>query len=134
MFGKFFASVTNRILVGVSIALVILVVTLALTVKSVNRKNADLRTENGALTAQLDAANRNFAAHEKAAGERVADTVAIAKAQKELNDAIEAVPDTVPDAVAVAVGCRELRGAGYLDADLPAACRLGSGSQASAQP
>lgn len=42
--------------------------------------------------------------------------------EKELTDAVAAIPDDVPDAVAVALGCARLRDAGVSTADLPA-CR-----------
>lgn len=40
--------------------------------------------------------------------------------QKELENAVAKVPDSVPDAVAVAAGCVELRNAGISTADVPA--------------
>lgn len=68
---------------------------------------------------------------EIAAEERQADTAAVAQVEKELIDAIQEVPDEQPDAVRVRLGCERLRRAGRLDADLPAVCGLGGGSQAS---
>lgn len=50
------------------------------------------------------------------------DAAVIAAKQKELEDAVAKVPDTIPDAVAVAAGCRELQQHGVGIADLPA-CR-----------
>lgn len=130
----FFASTLNRVLSGAILGLALLAGLLVLTVRSQNAKIADLRAERNALSAQVEAINLNLAAHDQAGIERAADTAIIAKAQKDLNDAIAAVPDTVPDAVAVALGCGELRRAGHLDADLPAACRPAGGSPPGPRP
>jgi hypothetical protein len=43
-----------------------------------------------------------------------------AEKEKVLTDAVAAIPDTVPDAAAVALGCARLREAGVSTSDLPA--------------
>lgn len=60
---------------------------------------------------------------EAAAGERVADALAVERNEEELLDAIATVEDTVPDASRVALGCQRLRTQGTAEADLPAICR-----------
>lgn len=64
-------------------------------------------------------------ADEAAAVARVDSAIDIAQTQKELTDAIAAIPDTVPDAQRVALGCQRLHQAGTIDADLPAVCGRG---------
>lgn len=48
------------------------------------------------------------------------EALAIDANQKELEDAVAKIPDTTPDAVAVAAGCIELQRHGVRTADLPA--------------
>lgn len=92
------------------------------------------RAELSQAKAELSLLRTDAELKEIAADERSADEKAVAHTQKELIDAIQAIPDTRPDAVRVAVGCERLRQAGYIDAHLPAACRFGSGVEAEARP
>jgi hypothetical protein len=48
-----------------------------------------------------------------------------AEKEKVLTDAVAAIPDDVPDPVAVALGCARLREAGVSTADLPACKPVG---------
>lgn len=48
------------------------------------------------------------------------DALVRVEKEKELADAVANIPDRVPDAVAVAAGCRELQQDGVSVADLPA--------------
>lgn len=76
--------------------------------------------------------NQDKTASDAAATERVTDAIAQAKQQTELSDAVAAIPDSVPDASRVALGCARLRANGRAETSLPAACgyRGGVGSEA----
>lgn len=65
-------------------------------------------------------------ANDKAAATAVQDARIRVEKEKELTDEVANVPDTVPDAVAVRLGCGRLRQAGVSVADLPA-CRAAGG-------
>ena len=64
-------------------------------------------------------------ADELAAERRLTDTIAVNEQERNLRDAIDDTPDTVPDAVRIRLGCERLRSAGGNDADLPSVCRSG---------
>jgi apolipoprotein N-acyltransferase len=55
---------------------------------------------------------KNAAAAEQAADERLADQAAVTQQEKETHDAIHSVPDSAPDAARVRLGCERLRRAG----------------------
>jgi predicted negative regulator of RcsB-dependent stress response len=57
-----------------------------------------------------------------ATASQVRDAEVQAAKEKELTDAVAAIPDDVPDSAAVALGCARLRQAGISTADVPA-CR-----------
>lgn len=80
-------------------------------------KNEARRKIDEAAAQKLDAK-----ADQKSADQLAKDAADIAAKQKELEDAVAKVPDSTPDAVAVAAGCRELQQHGISVADLPA-CR-----------
>lgn len=61
-------------------------------------------------------------ADEKATAAQVEAAQVLAEKEGKLIDAVAQVPDTVPDAAAVQLGCERLRQAGVSVADLPA-CR-----------
>jgi hypothetical protein len=88
------------------------------------------RQEAVRATAVVEAMGRNAAAHAQASDARSADSAAFVRHKKELIDAIQAIPDTHPDPVRVALGCQRLRAQGRRDADLPAVCRSQGGAQA----
>jgi hypothetical protein len=73
--------------------------------------------------ASLEAERRANALREAAAAQRQTDTLAVAKSERELIDAIKQVPDEKPDPVRVRLGCERLRRAGRINSDLPAVCR-----------
>jgi hypothetical protein len=91
---------------------------------------ADLREAN----AELALLRTDAELKEIAAGERQADTAAIAEAEKELIDAIQQIPDSHPDAVRVHLGCERLRRSGRAEIDLPESCRLDGGAEARSAP
>jgi len=72
--------------------------------------------------ANVQAMKTNAAATGKAADERVADAVTVSDNERALTDAIQDTPDSAPDNVRVALGCKRLREAGKDPAAFPA-CR-----------
>jgi len=70
--------------------------------------------------ANVKALERNAAASEKASAERVSDAEEVIQIKKELEDAVAQIPDSVPDAHAVALGCERLRRAGRDTSSIPA--------------
>lgn len=73
--------------------------------------------------ANVEALVQDAEANAAASDARVADAIAITEQRKDLVDAIAEVPDSVPDAVRVQLGCQRLRRAGTPEADLSPACR-----------
>ena len=107
-----------------ALALVILAVFAALLLAVYLRGRADsARQEEArdavALAEQLKLDTR---AKEEAAGTRLQDALAVVQTKKELTDAVAAIPDTVPDPVAVRLGCERLRRQGTDVSKVPA-CR-----------
>lgn len=88
------------------------------------RGRHDAHAHDAAARKVAEAAARKLdaKADQKSTATLAHDAAVIATKQKELEDAVAKVPDTVPDAVAVAAGCRELQQHGLSVADLPA-CR-----------
>lgn len=70
--------------------------------------------------ANVEALKVDGAAKEKAADERVADTQQVLELKQELTDAVAEIPDTVPDGVAVTLGCQRLRAQGTDTSAIPA--------------
>lgn len=70
--------------------------------------------------AAVEAVKTDARANEKAGDVLAADAANRAQAEKELTDAIADMPDSLPDPVAVRLGCERLRQAGVSVADLPA--------------
>lgn len=68
------------------------------------------------------AMNTDATSKEVAAGERLADEKAVTDLTEKLTDAVAAIPDATPDAVAVGLGCQRLRNAGTDVSGLPV-CR-----------
>lgn len=71
--------------------------------------------------ANNEALQQKARADEIAAEQRVTDLVAVNQREQELIDAIQQVPDSVPDAASVRLGCERLRRASP-GAPLPPAC------------
>lgn len=84
--------------------------------------------------ASVQALNTARSADEAAAVARVNDALDVAANEGKLTDAIQGVPDTLPDDTRVALGCQRLRASGTNSADLPAVCRSGSGDGTQAVP
>lgn len=70
--------------------------------------------------AATEAVKSDTRANDKAASAVAVDALNRANAEKELTDAVAALPDSLPDPVAVQLGCQRLRQAGVSVADLPA--------------
>lgn len=75
--------------------------------------------------AELALAKVDAEVKERLAQDRVAETAAVAANERKLVDVIEAIPDTAPDSVRVALGCQRLRAQAPArpDSDLPLVCR-----------
>lgn len=86
--------------------------------KSAGKAKADAARNAANVEQLITDAEANAAASDQ----RVADALAIVQAREELKDAVAKVPDSVPDAARVALGCARLQRAGTNTADL-AACR-----------
>lgn len=71
-------------------------------------------------------------AKEKSAEERTRDAIAVTDMKDSLTDAIASLPDSVPSARRVALGCQRMLNAGTRVSELPVAC--GPGIAAKADP
>lgn len=121
----------QALVIGGAVALLVAVLWVKGQRDDARRERDAARTELSQAKADLALMRTDAAAKERAAVERGTDTAAVAAQTKELTDAIKTVPDTAPDAVRVALGCQRLRQAGRTpDADLPAVCRSGDGTEA----
>lgn len=69
--------------------------------------------------AAAEALKSNDRANAKADQQAQVDALNRVNAEKELTNAVADIPDTVPDPVAVQLGCQRLRQAGVSTADLP---------------
>lgn len=92
----------------------------------------DARDDLRRAEANTGAVTRDSAAKEKAADERLSDTLTINAREKERSDATASLPDARPSARRLARACVQLRQQGTRDAALPAICRSGARSQAPA--
>lgn len=101
-------------------AIVALVLALALGLYLKGRHDAHARDEARAKIAVAEAIKSDTAADNKSTATLAQEALAIDAKQKELEDAVAKIPDSTPDAVAVAAGCVELRRNGISTADLPA--------------
>lgn len=87
------------------------------------------KTEHAAGVARLEKANRDYLAQkaradELAANQRLTDLVAVSQRERDLRDVVATIPDSLPDASRIALGCERLRRANPGSAaNLPAACR-----------
>jgi hypothetical protein len=73
--------------------------------------------------ANVEAMKTNETANANAAEDRVADAEQVLELKEELTDAVAEIPDDVPDAVAVALGCQRLRTQGTDTSAIPACGR-----------
>lgn len=78
------------------------------------------RAEAARAVATQAAIKTDLGAQAKSADERLADQAEVTNLTEELTDAVAEVPDEKPDAVAVALGCQQLRNAGRDVSGLPA--------------
>lgn len=76
--------------------------------------------------ANVGTVTRDSAAKEKAADERLSETLAINTREKERSDATASLPDARPSDRRLARACVQLRQQGTRDAALPASCRPGA--------
>ena len=104
------------------IAGLVAVVAVLLTVYMKGRADAHARDEARRKIAVAAAVKSDERADTKSTAALARDALIIDAKQKELEDAVAKIPDSTPDAVAVAAGCVELRRNGISTADLPA-CR-----------
>lgn len=79
---------------------------------------------------QAEALKVDTKAKEKAADQRVKDAAEVADMTEKLTDAVASLPDEIPSARRVALGCQRLRNGGADVSDLPIACRPPIGVQA----
>jgi putative intracellular protease/amidase len=84
------------------------------------RQDAHARDEARRKIAVAAAVKADTKADAKSTEALARDALAIDAKQKELEDAVAKIPDTTPDAVAVAAGCVELQRNGIRTSDLPA--------------
>lgn len=105
-----------------------LIVVLAIYAKG--RHDAHAKDEARQKIAVAEAIKRDTHAAQKSSETLTRDALVIAAKEKELTDAVANVTDEVPDAVAVAAGCVELRQHGISTADLPACQPAGGGTVA----
>lgn len=61
-------------------------------------------------------------ADDLASKQRLTDTIAVNRQEKELRDVVATIPDETPDRVRIALGCERLRRSGQSTAGIPA-CR-----------
>lgn len=114
------ATIPRRVKIALGIALAI---ALALSLAYCNGKKEGKRGADLALEkANNQAIVIDSKAREKAADDRVADAVENLEAKKELSDAVEALPDALPTARRIALGCARLRRQGTDTTAIPA-CR-----------
>lgn len=115
-----FIKANPRVVIALGAAL--LVITLLLFVYLKGRDDAKRQTEAAYAVAVAEAVKTDARAKELTGAARQQHAVDNAVLKKELTDAVAEVPDDVPDAVAVQLGCQRLRNAGTSVADL-SACR-----------
>jgi len=84
--------------------------------------------------ALAEAVKQGAAASNTSAERSVVDAAEVADLKKELTDAVADLPDSVPDAHGVALGCARLRNAGEDVSKLPACGGREAGGQAQAEP
>jgi len=112
---------SNRLiatLIGVSgLALAVIIVWQVGLMAGAHRETTRRAAADAAAVAKVE--HRNSAALEAAASQRRTDEASAAATEKELTDAVEALPDSVPSARRVALGCARLRRAGQDTSSLP---------------
>jgi hypothetical protein len=104
------------------IAGLVAVVAVLLFVYMKGRSDAHAKDEARRKIAVAAAVKSDEKADTKSTEALAREAIEIDAKQKELEDAVAKIPDSTPDAVAVAAGCVELRRNGISVADLPA-CR-----------
>ena len=97
------------------------------------KAEAERRAEANTAIARAEAALADSEAKEKSADERLNDAAKVADLRERLTDAVASLPDEVPSAHGVALGCQQLREA-YHGAELPLACRSSGGGEAASAP
>jgi len=95
---------------------------------------ATKRLEAANAASQVKALTEDAKAKETAAAERMNDAADVAAMKERLSDAVASLPDHVPSARRIALGCQRLREAGTRDADLPVQCRPAGQAQARPAP
>jgi hypothetical protein len=104
------------------IAGLLIVIFVLFTVYRAGEKNAHAKDDARQKIAVAAAIKSDDKADNKSLAVVVREALVIDAKQKELENAVADIPDSTPDAVAVAAGCVELRQHGRSTADLPA-CR-----------
>jgi uncharacterized protein (DUF1800 family) len=95
-------------LIAVSVAAVVIVSVWQIGLW-VGARREDVRRDAADAQAVAKSEKQNSAALEAASAERRADDASAAATEKELNDAVKALPDAVPSARRIALGCARLR-------------------------
>lgn len=72
-----------------------------------------------AIQTQVDALQRDAAAKAVADAQRVTDSAINRKLSEDLTNAVAKMPDSIPSARRIALGCARLRASGFIVADLP---------------
>lgn len=114
------ATIPTKVKAGLGIALVIAIVLLLAycSGRSDGKAGADLAREKAnSKTITIDSRAR-----ENAATDRVVDAVTNLEVKKELSDAVAKLPDTMPSARRIALGCARLQRQGTDVSSIPA-CR-----------
>lgn len=111
--------IVRRTLILVAIFCLCVVVGVALCTRGAKEDARRAEANVGVVT-------RDSAAKEKAADERLSDTLTINTREKERTDATASLPDARPSDRRFARGCVQLRQQGTRDADLPPGCRSGA--------
>ena len=108
----------KRLVAGIGVLFVVLIIALGLYAKG--RSDANKRNEAAKAIAIAEAVKLDSKAKEHAATQRLKDAEQVADLKEQLTDAVAQVPDTVPDPVAVQLGCQRLRNSGADVSKLPA--------------
>ena len=94
---------------------------------------AEQRYEARRAIAVTEALKTDVKAQQKSALERVEDAVEVADLKEELTDAVRTIPDALPSARRVALGCARLRNQGISTAELAACGGPPTGAEATTQ-
>jgi hypothetical protein len=101
----------------------LLIAGLALSLYLMGRSDGRAKADAERAVANVEAMKIDQKAKDNAAQDRVTDAEQVLELKEELTDAVAEIPDDVPDAVAVQLGCQRLRNAGKDTAAIPACGR-----------